>query len=131
MGAFRAVLELKGKQMDILFSGIEFSRKTDSKGKPVTNVFGGRIKITIESTEDTSTIIESMLNNQFKPIDGTITYKKTNEDTKLKQIIFSNSYIVHYKEVFNSNNESPMTIFITFSAEEISVGNAYLNNRWR
>lgn len=130
MGSFRAVLELNGKQMDVLFSSVEFSRKTDSKGKPVTGVFGGRIKIIIESTEDTS-IIESMLNNQFKPVSGHILYKKAEEDTKLKQIIFSNSYIVHYKETFKYEDNQPMTIFITFSAEEISIGSAYLDNRWK
>ncbi len=50
MGAFRAILELEEKQMNVLFSSVEFSRKTDNKGKPVTSVFGGRIKVTIEST---------------------------------------------------------------------------------
>ncbi len=130
MGSFRAVLELAGKQINVLFSDIEFSRKTDTKGKPVTNIFGGRIKVTIESTEDTS-IIESMLNNQFKSVDGNILYKKTEEDSKLKQIIFSNAYIVYYREVFNPNKAVEMRTYITFSAEEISIGHAYLNNRWK
>lgn len=129
MGSFRAVLELKGEQMDVLFSSIEFSRKTDSKGKPVTSVFGGRITVTIESTENTF-IIEAMINNQFKPIDATITYKKTEENSSLKKISFSNGYIVYYKELFKPNKEFPMTIIITFSSEEISLGNALLKNRW-
>lgn len=130
MGSFRAVLELAGKEIDVLFSDVEFSRKTDAKGKPVTNIFGGRIKIIIESTEDTS-IIESMLNNQFKSVGGSILYKKTEEDSKLKQIIFSNAYVVYYREVFTPNRGVEMRTHVTFSAEEISIGDAYLNNRWR
>ncbi len=129
MGSFRAVLELAGKQIDVLFSDVEFSRKTDTKGKPVASIFGGRIKVTIESTEDTS-IIESMLNNQFRTVNGSILYKKTEEDTKLKQIIFSNAYIVYYREIFNPKKAIEMRTHITFSAEEISIGHAYLNNRW-
>lgn len=130
MGSFRAVLEVKGEQMDVLFSSIEFSRKTDNKGKPVTSVFGGRITVTIESTENTS-VIEAMVNDQFKSIEGTITFKKTEEDSSLKQISFSNSYIVYYKELFRPNKDHPMTILLTFSAEEITIGNAFFNSRWR
>lgn len=129
MGSFRATLKLKGKELDVLFSNIEFSRKTDNKGKPVTNVFGGRITLTIESTEDTS-IIESMVNNQFSPIDGCITFKRTDVDVRQKQILFSNGYIVYYKEVFNAAKTIPMCITVTFSAKEISIGHALLNNRW-
>ena len=34
MGSFRATLELGGKEYDVLYSNYEFSRNTDSKGKP-------------------------------------------------------------------------------------------------
>ena len=76
MGSFRASLELGGKEFDVLFSNYEFSRSTDSKGKPSSSITGGRVVVTIESTEDTSTI-EAMLNSQFKPVEGKIIYKKT------------------------------------------------------
>ena len=104
--AFRASLELNGKEFDVLYSNYEFSRNTDSKGMPSSSVLGGRVKATIESTEDTS-VIEAMLNSQFK-----------------------NAYIVHYSETLDANNDVPMTITITFSAEEITVGSAALDNRW-
>nr|WP_305076225.1 type VI secretion system tube protein TssD [Prevotella fusca] len=38
--------------------------------------------------------------------------------------------MVHYKETLNVENETPMTIAMTFSAETITVGNAELDNRW-
>ncbi len=127
--AFRANLNLLGKDHDVLFSNYEFSRNTDTKGKPSSNILGGRVTVTIESTEDTS-VIEAMLNSQFKPVEGKITYKKTEEDSKMKEIEFKNAYIVYYKETLDVNNEVPMTITVTFSAEEINVGNANLDNRW-
>lgn len=40
------------------------------------------------------------------------------------------SHIVHYSETLDANNDVPMTITITFSAEEITVGSAALDNRW-
>ena len=48
----------------------------------------------------------------------------------LGEISFKNAYIVHYKETLDVNNEAPMTIAMTFSAENINVGNAELDNRW-
>lgn len=87
------------------------------------------VKATIESTEDTS-VIEAMLNSPFKPVEGKIVYKKTEEDAKMKEIQFKNAYIVHYSETLDANNDVPMTITITFSAEEITVGSAALDNRW-
>ena len=129
MGSFRASLELGGKEYDVLYSNVEFARSTDSKGKPSSSITGGRVVVTIESTEDTSTI-EAMLNSQFKAVEGKIVYKKTEEDAKMKEIAFKNAYIVHYKETLDVNNETPMTIAMTFSAENITVGNAELDNRW-
>ena len=38
----------------------------------------------------------------------------------LREISFKNAYIVHYKETLDINNEAPMTIGMTFSAENIS-----------
>ena len=61
---------------------------------------------------------------------GKIVYKKSEEDAKMKEISFKNAYIVHYKETLDVNNEAPMTIAMTFSAENITVGNAELDNRW-
>ena len=129
MGSFRASLELGGKEFDVLFSNYEFSRSTDSKGKPSSSITGGRVVVTIESTEDTSTI-EAMLNSQFKPVEGKIIYKKTDEDAKMKEVEFKNAYIVHYKETLDVNNDVPMTITMTFAAEHITVGAAEHDNRW-
>ena len=129
MSSFRATLEMGGKEYDVLYSNYEFSRSTDSKGRPSSSISGGRVSVTVESTEDT-TALESMVNSQFKPIDGKIVYKKTDEDAKMKEIEFKNAYIVHYKETLDTTNDVPMTIAMTLSAETLTVGNAELDNRW-
>ena len=127
--SFRATLTINGKEFDVLSSNYEFARNTDPKGMPSSSVLGGRIRVTIESTEDTS-VLEAMLNSPFKPVEGSITYKKTEEDAKMKDILFYNAYIVYYSETLDVNNNVPMTIEITLSAEEIFVGSAILDNRW-
>ena len=129
MGSFRASFEFGGNEYDVLYSNFEFSRNTDSKGKPSSNVLGGRVHLVIESTEDT-TVIESMLNGQFKPVEGKIVFKKTDEDAKMTEVTFKNAYVVNYKETLDVTNDVPMRIDVTFSAEEISVGDAILDNRW-
>ncbi|GGX30825.1 type VI secretion system tube protein TssD [Aquimarina muelleri] len=129
MGSFRASIKIGEIECDVLDVEYIFSRDTDKKGKVSSNVYGGRINVTVESTSDTS-IIEAMLNSQFKAVDATITFKKTDEDTKLKTAEIVNAYIVYYKESLNVNGEEPMTINFTLSAEKITIGNAEHINRW-
>lgn len=129
MGSFRATLELEGKEFDVLYSEYEFSRSTDNKGKPSSNVYGGRVRVEIESTADSS-VIEGMLNSQFKPVNGKIIYKKTDEDSTMKEVEFKNSYIVNYREVLDVQGNTPMKISFTVSAEELTLGNAAIDNRW-
>ncbi|WBX78392.1 type VI secretion system tube protein TssD [Tenacibaculum ovolyticum] len=129
MGSFRASLELGGKKFDVLATEYEFSRDTDKKGKIASNVYGGRINVTIESTADSS-VIEAMLNSQFKAIEGKIIFKKSEEDSKMKEVEFKNAYIVYYKENLHVNGDVPMTINFTVSAEQMTIGNAAIDNRW-
>jgi acyl CoA:acetate/3-ketoacid CoA transferase alpha subunit len=129
MGSFRASLSLGGKEFDVLYTEYAFSRDTDKKGKVSSNVYGGRITFEIESTADTS-VIEAMLNSQFKSVEGTITFKKTEEDSKMKELTFKNAYLVYYKEVLDVTGVVPMKLRVTVSAEQIQIGNASIDNRW-
>jgi len=129
MGSFRASFEFGGKEFDVITSEYIFNRNTDDKGKPSSSVKGGRVTVCIESTADTS-VIEAMLNSQFKAVEGKIVFKKTEEDSKMKEVEFKNAYIVYFKEELDVNNEIPMRLTVTFSAEELTVGNASLFNRW-
>lgn len=127
--AFRAELTIAGKKYDVLQCGFTMSRDTDPKGRPSSNVYGGRITIEIESTEDTS-IIEAMVNSQFKPFEGNVIFKKTDEDAKMKELSFKNAYIVHYQEGVTVSSDNPMSVKFTLSAETIKLGNAEHDNRW-
>ena len=129
MSKLQAIVQLCGKEFDVISYNIEFSRKTDAKGRPVTDVIGGRLTISIEAEKDTS-IVESMLNNYCKPLSGSLRFLRSIDETSLRIIEFRCAYLVHYKETFNIDRKRPFVISITFSSDVIIIGDALLNNKW-
>ena len=127
--AFKATLTFSGKQYDVLQCSYSMYRDVDLKGRPTSGVYGGKIDVEVESNQDTS-IIESMVNNQFKAVNGSITIKKQDEDAKMKEITFSDAYIVSFSEGMNAYSDSPMTVSFQISARQIKMGNADHENDW-
>ena len=127
--SFNAKLKFAGKDgIDVLACDYALRRDVDAKGRPASGVYGGTINLTIESTEDTS-IVESMM-NQYKPVDGTITFKKTEEDSKMKELSFEKAYVIAFKEGIDVKGAQPMQIDFTISAQKIKIGNAEHQNEW-
>ena len=124
MAELKATVCLQGKDIEVISSHIEFNRKTDNKGRPVTNVIGGRITITVESTRET-TILEAMVNSPFKAISGKVIYYNTKDNSIFRVVEFKYAYIVYYKEVYNVDRKRQMYSTITFSAEIIMIGDAF------
>ena len=93
---FKATVEIGRKELDVLKCDYEFRRDVDSKGKPSSGVYGGTINLSVESTDDTS-IVESLV-NQYKPIDGTITFKKSDENAKMKEVSWEKGYFIHLRK---------------------------------
>src|SRR3989337_2854745 len=95
--SFNAKLKFGGKDgIDVLACDYKLHRDVDAKGRPSSGVYGGTINLTIESTDDTS-IIESMV-NQYKPVDGTVKFKKSDEDAKMKELAWEKGYVIAFKE---------------------------------
>jgi hypothetical protein len=127
--AFKARLNFSGKEYDVLNCSYALNRDVDSKGRPSSGVYGGTIDLEIESTEDTS-IVESMVNNQYKPITGSLLVKKSEEDAKMKELTFEDGYIVKYSEGLSIIGDTPMTYKFTISARKLKLGNAEHVNDW-
>ena len=127
--AFKARLNFSGKEYDVLHCAYALNRDVDAKGRPSSGVYGGTIDIEIESTEDTS-IIEAMVNNQYKPITGTLLIKKSEEDAKMKEVDFEDGYIVKYSEGINIVGDHPTTLKFQISARKLKLGNAEHLNDW-
>lgn len=127
--AFNAKLKIgSADNIDVIKCDYALRRDVDPKGRPSSGVYGGTINLSVESTDDTS-IIESMV-NQYKPIDGTVTFKKGDEDAKMKELSWEKGYVISYKEGIDKNGDVPMLIDFTVSAEKIKIGNAEHKNEW-
>jgi len=126
--AFRASLQLAGKEYDVLDCDYKLERDVDTKGRPASNVYGGKIRVKVESTEDTS-ILEQMV-NQFKPISGSIIFKKGDEEAKMKELIWENGYIVDFAESIDVVGSRPMTTSFTVSAQVLKMGGAQFEQNW-
>lgn len=127
--SFNAKLKFGGKDgIDVLACDYKLHRDVDAKGRPSSGVYGGTINLTIESTDDTS-IIESMV-NQYKPVDGTVTFKKSDEDAKMKELSFEKAYVISFQESIDVKGAKPMQMDFTISAEKIKIGNAEHKNEW-
>ncbi len=127
--AFKTRLNLGSKEFDVLQCSFSLNRDVDAKGRPSSGVYGGTIHIEVESTEDTS-VIESMVNSQYKPLTGTITFKKGDEDAKMKELSFEDGYIIQYNEGINITGNNPMSLSFVISARKLKLGNAEHTNDW-
>lgn len=127
--AFKARLNIGSKEFDVLQCSYSLSRDVDAKGRPSSGVYGGTVQVEIESTEDTS-VIESMVNNQYKPLSGTVIFKKSEEDAKMKELSFEEGYIIQYNEGLSIIGNNPMSLSFIISARKLKIGNAEHENDW-
>ena len=126
--AFRATLSLGGKEFDVLDCEYSLRRDVDSKGRPSSNIYGGKIKVHVESTEDVS--ILSLMTTQFKPISGSIVFKKEDEEAKMKELSWENGYIIEFEENIDVIGNKPMTLTFVVSAQVLKVGEAQFEQNW-
>ncbi|SEB17831.1 type VI secretion system tube protein TssD [Pedobacter hartonius] len=127
--AFKATLTLSANEYDVLYCSYDFNRDVDPKGRPASGIYGGKIEVHIEANADTSAL-ESMVNNQYKAIEGSLEIKKQDEDAKMKEIKFSNAYVIELTEELHVFTSQPMLTKIVISAKTITIGNATHENEW-
>jgi len=127
--SYKATLSVEGEEYDILYCNFKLSRDTDAKGRPSSRVYGGRITFEIESTASTA-LIEKMINDQFKPFNGRVTYIRGDEESTMKELEFNKAYFVYYEETLDITGKMPMNIRFTVSAEELIMGSASQSNNW-
>ena len=126
--AFKATLTLAGKDFDVLDCDYKLDRDVDSKGRPSSNIYGGKVRVRVESTDDTS-ILEQMV-NQFKPISGSISFKKGDEEAKLKELTWENGYIISFEESIDIVGAKPMSTAFVVSAQVLKIGSAQFEQNW-
>lgn len=126
--SFKAKLDVNGKQVNVLSCSYDLNQEVDATGRPSSVTRGGRIRLQVESTGDSS-FFEWMVNN-YERRDGTVSFLKRDTEAKMKQLKFSEGYLVAYSEQFEATNEQPLSETFTISAREITVGQGTHVNEW-
>ncbi len=126
--SFKATLNVGGKEFNILNCQYDLHQETDPTGRPSSVTRGGKIHVTVESTKET-TLSDWMFNN-FERKDGSIQFFKRDNDSKAKELKFTEGYLVKYLENFDSTGKNPMTESIVISARTIGIGNGEHENKW-
>jgi len=126
--SFKAKLNVGGKEYNILECSYELFQATDATGRPSSVTRGGRVRLKVESTEDTS-LVEWMFNN-FERRDGSVKFLKRDNEATAKELKFTEGYMVKYVESFDSTDNEPMNEAIVISARAISMGTGEHVNNW-
>ena len=103
-------------------------QETDTTGRPSSVARGGKIDIEIEGTESPE-FFEWMVNS-FERKDGSIVFLKRDSEATLKELKFTEGYLVKHRENFEASGQKPLTESFTISARKIEMGTGAFENEW-
>ena len=126
--SFQAILNVSGKKYNVLNVNYGLFQETDATGRPSTITRGGKIDITVESTGETD--LFEWMTNSFERKDGSVVFYKRDSQATLKELKFSEAYLVKHKEKFDSVGDNPLTETFTISARKIEMGSGAYENDW-
>lgn len=129
MSSFSASFEIDGNKFQVITCTYSFGQAMDAKGQPSSDIQGGSISLQIAASDDSS-IIGWMIDPNGKK-NGSIIFKRSDQDSTLKEVKFEEGFCVGYSESFAANATLPMTITLNISAKKISVGDATLEKKWK
>jgi hypothetical protein len=108
-------------------------RDTDITGRPSSRPRIGEVELEIESTNDIFFWTKIALDNH-EGISGKITFKKRDEEVKMKELFFEGAFVVRHSEEFHAGGGNPMSIRFTLSAEllrlESNEASCEVQNEW-
>jgi hypothetical protein len=126
--AFKATLSVDGKTFTVLTCHYALHQNIDSTGRPSSDVRGGTMSMTIESSDDNTIYTWMSDPHAFK--DGSVTFYKRDQDSKMKEVDFTQAACIDYSESFDANSSGPMIISFTISAQQLQVGGDSHANNW-
>ncbi len=125
---FNAKLELDGNNYRILSCSYHLDRDFDQFGKPSSEIRGGTITVTIETT-GVNTFSAWMMSSRLRK-SGRIIFDDPIEDAELKAIEFEEAYMVFYEESFASQGQGSMSETFKISAKKLTISDASHENDW-
>ncbi|MCO6487420.1 MAG: hypothetical protein J5I98_03330 [Phaeodactylibacter sp.] len=125
---FKANLEVDSTPFRVLECSYHFERDYDQFGKPSSEVRGGTIDITVETTG--TTLFSSWMMSSKLRKSGKIIFEDPTEDAELKVVEFEDAYMVNYEESFGSRGENGMVESFRLSAKKMIIGDGTHENSW-
>ena len=125
---FKAKLDVDNNIHRILECSYHLERDYDEFGKPSSDVRGGTLDITVETTGTTffsTWMMSSKLRKSRK-----IIFEDPTEDSDLKVVEFADAYMVFYEEIFRSKGANGMVETFKLSAKKITIGDGSHENSW-
>ncbi|MBE7635072.1 hypothetical protein G1K75_12620 [Tenacibaculum finnmarkense] len=133
-----AKLFILGKEIELLWTDINYHREIRMNGKPSTHVIGGLITLCFATDRDTDIILRWMTkeneDNTWQEVDkmekGKICFYENGFDyppTKTYQ--FNDAHLIYFKETFSTYGEEPMKTIITISPAIQNYGTEF-PKRW-
>ena len=129
MRTFKATIEILGEEIEVINYTIEFSRKTDNKGRPCSPTLGGRFTFVTEAASSTF-LAELMLNLGHKPVLGRMRFFHPKDNKTMRELAFKDAFVIFYKESCYINKNTPIRITCTLIARVVTIGNAYQDSGW-
>lgn len=126
--SFKSILKVSGKNYNVLSLNYGLFQETDATGRPSTITRGGKIDVTVESTGETD--LFEWMTNSFERKDGSVVFYKRDSEATLKELKFTEAYLVKHKEKFDASGDNPLTETFTISAKTISMGEGDYTNEW-
>jgi hypothetical protein len=84
---------------------------------------------TVTTNWNDTSILEQMV-NQFKPVSGSVIFKKGDEESKMKELMWENGYITSFEEGIDISGTSPMSTTFEVSAQVLKIGGAEFEQNW-
>ena len=118
--SFKATLKIEGKEYRILNCHYAFHQPYATGGHPIGRVEAGLINLEIESTGDLL-IAQWSLSPSAKKSGSIQFHQSASFEQRMKELIFTDAYLVDYAESFSNHGDSPMTERITLTAQAIKL----------
>lgn len=127
--SFEAELRLEGNTYRLNGLSLDISQEVDDLGRPASASQGGIIKLEMDALKD-ETIVDWVMDPN-KQLGGTITFYRTDETSKLKEISFENAYCTELREKYlGAAFADRLITLLTISAEKVSIGSVEMDNQW-
>ncbi|MEZ5009410.1 MAG: type VI secretion system tube protein TssD [Chitinophagales bacterium] len=126
--SFSARLKIDGKDLRVLEASYTLGRDVDFSGRPSGDVRGGRVLVTIEGSDYTG--FYEWLIDPYALKEGSIVFKKRDDDATAKELVFKDAYLIRRTENFTQTGDNPLTETLEFSARELSLGGGTHENEW-